>query len=407
MKILIADKFQEAYLNDLYNLGHDVTLEPSLKAEELFNKIQGYDVLIVRSTKVTKEAINASDKLNLIIRAGAGVNTIDVDTAAKKGIFVCNTPGKNSVAVAELAMGLMLAIDRNIPDNVIDLKNGKWNKKKYTKADGIYGKTLGIIGLGDIGLEFAKRAVAFGMKVISYDPIAEQRMPPKVHNAIEQGILSFSSTREEMLKNADVVTIHVPSNQYTQNMVNKDFLDLMKPNSTLINTSRGNIVVDEDLIDAMDKKGIKVGLDVYNNECATATGDFKTALSIHPNVIGTHHIGASTEQAQNAIAEEVIRVMENFDKGHILHPVNVELKPASIYTLALRIYNKVGTLGNVLCRLKENGINVDQLETQLFNGENTQYVTILLDTKPTDEVLADINILENVVQADLKIKKKL
>ena len=174
MKILIADKFQEAYLGELNSLGHKVDLIPDLKAEDLAGKIKGYDALIVRSTKVKADVIKASDVLSLIIRAGAGVNTIDTKAAADKGVFVCNTPGKNSVAVAELAFGLMLAIDRKIPDCVSDLKNKVWNKKKYSKADGIMGKTLGIIGFGEIGIAFADRAKAFGMDVLAYDPIAQQ-----------------------------------------------------------------------------------------------------------------------------------------------------------------------------------------------------------------------------------------
>ena len=225
-----------------------------MKAEELPVAIPGYDVLIVRSTKVKAEVIDASDKLNLIIRAGAGVNTIDVAAAADKGIFVCNTPGKNSIAVAELAFGLMLAIDRKIVDCTSDLKNKIWNKKQYSKAEGILGKTVGIIGFGEIGIAFADRAKAFGMKVLAYDPIAENIQPPKVKDRLENRVFSFCPTVEELVKNSDVVTIHVPSNPHTKGMVNESFMANMKPNSILINTSRGNIVNDKALLKALDEK---------------------------------------------------------------------------------------------------------------------------------------------------------
>ncbi|MCF7792179.1 MAG: hypothetical protein K9M56_09310 [Victivallales bacterium] len=405
MKILIADKFQEAYLDGLNSLGHDVTLEPGLTVTDLPGRINGYDVLIVRSTKVTKEVIEASDSLNLIIRAGAGVNTIDVETAAEKGIFVTNTPGKNSIAVAELTMGLILSLDRNIPANVIDLRNGRWNKKKYTKADGLYGKKIGIIGLGEIGLEVAGRARAFGLQVIVYDPIAYQNMKPQVREAVEKGLISFTQTREEMLKTSDIVTIHVPSNPHTQKMVNRDFLECMKKGAFLINTSRGDIVVDEELIDAMNKKNIKAGLDVYNNECATASGEFETELSKHPNVIGTHHIGASTVQAQNAIAEEVIKILENFEKGIILNPVNIEMKAKSRYKFTARMFDEVGALEAVLGIIKKNGINVEKLETMPFIGEKAQYLTMNLDKVLSEEVLDEIKNQNSVIKAEQKIYK--
>ena len=403
MRVLIADKFQEAYLVSLNSLGFNVTLEPNLTAEDLPGKISGYDVLIVRSTKVSKATIEASDVLSLVIRAGAGVNTIDVEAAAKKGIFVSNTPGKNSIAVAELAMGLILAIDRNIAANAEDLKKGKWNKKKYTKADGVFGKKIGIIGLGEIGLEVAKRSKAFGMDVFAYDPIAYHNMKPRVQAAVEDRTFTFSQTREELLRTCDIVTVHVPSNPHTKNMIDKDFLNCMKENSVLINTSRGNIVVDEDLIAAMDSKNIKAGLDVFNNECPTATGNFKTPLSQHPNVVGTHHIGASTEQAQNAIAEEVIRILEEYDKGFVLNPVNVEVKPKSRYVLIARMYDKVGALEDVLKQLKENGINIEKLECMPFVGETAQYIAIYLDKALEESVLKQVQKLDSVIKAELKV----
>lgn len=323
MKILIADKFQEAYLGELKSLGHEITLNPDIKANELPNIIKGYNVLIVRSKEVTKAIIAAADALTLIIRAGAGFNTIDVDAATKKGIHVCNTPGKNSIAVAELAFGLMLSIDRKIPDNVLDLRNSLWNKKKYSVAEGIYGKTLGIFGIGEIGQELAIRAKAFGMKILVNDPIAQQNKSLKISEMLTNKVFEFVNSAEELLKIVDIVSLHVPSTAQTKGMVNKEFLKHMRPNSILINTSRGNVIVDEDLIDAMNTKNIRAGLDVYNNECATSTGTFETPLSKHKNVYGTHHIGASTEQAQNEIAKEVIKILREKDKGIILHCVNM------------------------------------------------------------------------------------
>ncbi len=323
MKILIADKFQEKYLDELKSLGHEITLNPELSANDLPALISGYGALIVRSTKVTASTIDASDKLGMIIRAGAGYNTIDTDRAAECGVYVCNTPGKNSIAVAELAFGLMLSIDRKIPDNVIELKAGKWNKKTYSKSDGIFGKTAGILGAGEIGKNFATRAIAFGMKVLAYDAY----ITDSKRKELEDAGIEFCSSVQEVTKNADIISIHVPSTPQTQGMINKQFLADLKPGTILINTSRGNLINDDDLLEAIESNGIRVGLDVYNSEPGSAQAEFTNALIENKNVYGTHHIGASTDQAQNAIAAEVVEIFKALTDDKMLHPVNKPQSP--------------------------------------------------------------------------------
>lgn len=319
MNILFADKFQEAYLEDLKSQGHTCNLQPDLSADDLPGHVAGAEVLIVRSTKITRAAIEAADSLKLIIRAGAGVNTIDTDAAAEKNIPVCNVPGKNSVAVAELAFGLLLAIDRNIPDNVIALRNGQWDKKQYSKADGIMGRHIGIVGMGGIGLALASRAHAFGMQVHFVEPKltgeAEQtlaKLDAKQHSAVN-----------EMARECDVLSFHVPATEQTTGMIGDTLLAECQPGTIILNTARGELVDDEALIRAMDEKSIRAGLDVYNGEPGGGQGEFDSKLAKHPNVYGTHHIGASTEQAQNAIAAEVVRMMDEFGKGNVLHCVNL------------------------------------------------------------------------------------
>ena len=168
MKVLIADKFPDQYTEKIKSVVQELIYEPKLKESDLPDNIKDVDILVVRSTVVNSECIKKSNKLSLIIRAGAGVNNIDIKAANERGIFVANCPGKNSIAVAELAMGLICAIDRKIPDNVIDFRNGKWNKALYSKADGLAGKTLGIVGVGQIGKELIYRAQTFGLKVIGW-----------------------------------------------------------------------------------------------------------------------------------------------------------------------------------------------------------------------------------------------
>src|SRR5712675_141903 len=168
MKVLIADKFSEAHLDRLAKLGCEVTYNPTIKAEELSRIIAPFKVLVVRSKQVTADALKASDQLTVVLRAGAGVNTIDVKTASARGIYVTNCPGKNSIAVAELVFALLLGLDRRIADNVAALRAHKWNKKEFSKADGVFGKTLGVVGLGRIGREVIRRAQAFGLRVIGW-----------------------------------------------------------------------------------------------------------------------------------------------------------------------------------------------------------------------------------------------
>lgn len=320
MKILFADKFQQAYLQDLKDQGHECDLQPDLTAEEIPARIAGAEVLIVRSTRVTRETIEAADALRLIIRAGAGTNTIDRDAAAERNIPVCNVPGRNAVAVAELAFGLLLAIDRNIPDNVQDLRAGTWNKKRYSKAEGILGRRIGIIGLGGIGLALAERAAAFGMQV---------HVLSKTHRDAEtvRRLDTIGATGvpdlETLVSGCDVISLHLPATPDTKGFVNDALLEKFRDGAILLNTARGDLIDDEALIRAMDRKGIRAGLDVFNDEPATGQAEFHSALAQHPNVYGTHHIGASTEQAQNAIAAEIVHMLAEYERGNVLHCVNL------------------------------------------------------------------------------------
>ena len=263
MKVLIADKFEKVGIDGLKELGCTVVSEPDVKADALPELIKRVDphILIVRSKKVNAEALRAGTALSLVIRAGAGIDTIDVDAASDLGVFVSNCPGKNSIAVAELVMGLLLACDRRIPDQVAELRQGKWNKAEYSKARGLHGRTLGIVGLGQIGREVARRAQAFGMQVVAWSRNLTQE------EADGLGI-GYALTPLEVARVADAVTINVAATAETRNLVNADFLAAMKPGAYLINTSRGSVVDEAALQQAIKEKGIRAGLDVFQNEPA-------------------------------------------------------------------------------------------------------------------------------------------
>ena len=319
MKILIADAFPAAQQKTLSADGHRLTFAPALQGGELRDAIGDNEALVVRSTKVDAAAIDAGEQLKLVIRAGAGTNTIDKAHAAGKGVRICNVPGANAAAVAELVMGMIVCIDRNIPDNVIDLRAQRWRKKHYAKARGLRGQCIGILGLGAIGMEVAARARAFGMRVCTP---AKAGRAERAREAIAKLEIAEMKSREQLLAESDIVTLHLPANADTEKMVNDDFLAQMKDGATLINTSRGELVDEAALLRALDAKGIRAGLDVYQNEPASGEGEFASQLAAHPNVCGTHHIGASTEQAQDAVADGVLRVVAAFARGELLHCVN-------------------------------------------------------------------------------------
>ena len=318
MKVLIADKFPIKYIDKIVKLKYQIIFNENITTKELINKIKGFNILIIRNKKITNNIIENSNCLKLIIRAGSGYDNIDILSANKKYISVCNVPGKNAIAVAELTIGLMLSIDRKIPDNVNDIKNFKWNKNKYSNSIGIFGRKLGIIGFGEIGQLVAKRAFSFGMKILVYDT----NLNKTKHNIINKYNIIIKNDIYKLVKNSNIITLHIPSNKNTINIINKKILNFIKKDSIIINTSRSDIINEKDLICAMDNKNIKLGTDVYKDEPEYKSGYFKTHIGIHPNVYGTHHIGASTRQAQNSIASGVIKILKYFKLNKIINKIN-------------------------------------------------------------------------------------
>ena len=316
--VLIADALPEDKVEALKELECEVAVDGSLKDEALLAELTKSKpgVVIVRSTKVTGEMIAANPELKLIIRAGAGVNTIAVDEASKAGVKVANCPGKNAVAVAELAFGLLISLDRNIPDNVADLRAGKWDKAKYSKAEGLYGKTLGIIGVGGIGKEFIKRAQAFGMKVIAWSRSLTEG------KAKDLGV-TFAEKPADVAASADVVSVHLAMTPDTKGLIDSGFFGQMKQGAFFINTSRAEVVDEAALATAIKEQGIRAGLDVFSGEPGAKSGPIEGDLIANPGVYGTHHIGASTSQAQEAVADETIEIVKEFiASGNVRNSVN-------------------------------------------------------------------------------------
>jgi D-3-phosphoglycerate dehydrogenase len=383
MKVLIADKFEKVGIDGLKELGCTVVSQPDVKADDLPAAIKANDphILIVRSKKVSADALKAGTALTLVIRAGAGIDTIDVATASSLGVFVSNCPGKNSIAVAELVMGLLLACDRRIPDQTAELRHGTWNKGEFAKARGLHGRTLGIVGLGQIGREIASRAQAFGMRVIAWSRSL-------THEEADRLDIIYAQTPLEVARQADAVSVNVAANSETRHLVNAEFLAAMRPGAYLINTSRGSVVDEAALAQAVAEKKLRAGLDVFENEPAGGTGTIANPIVRVPGIYGTHHVGASTDQAQVAIAHEVIRIVGTFrETGEVPNVVNRLARSSATHVLSIRHRNRPGVLAHVFGVLAGGAINVEEVENIIYHGAKATLARIHLDGVPDDGAL--------------------
>jgi len=355
LRVLIADKFEQSGLDGLKAAGCEVSYQAGVK--ELVQAVEQFrpDVLVVRSTKVTEAVLNAG-ALKLVVRAGAGYNTIDVAAASRRGIYVSNCPGKNSIAVAELAFGLILALDRRIADNVQSLREGHWKKGEYSKARGLFGRTLGLIGVGQIGREMIPRARGFGLHVVAWS----RSLTPEIAEGLGVG---YKASSLEVAAAADIVSVHVALSAQTRGIIDANFFDAMRPGAYFINTSRAEVVDQDALSRAVREKGIRAGLDVFAQEPAGGSGEFADDIVKSDAVYGTHHIGASTDQAQEAIAAETVRI--------------------------IRAFKETGKVPNVV-NLAVTTPYVQEMENIVFEGAEAAVARINLETEPGEGVLGQI-----------------
>ena len=394
MRILIADSLPADHLDRLRDAGHEVVERPGLTADDLADAVAGMEVLVVRSTKVTAATLDAGDRLGLVVRSGAGVNTIDTTGAAARGIHVCNVPGMNAIAVAELAMGLICALDRDLADNVAELRAGRWDKKRFSSARGLKGRTLGIVGLGAIGLELAQRASAFELDVLAE---AKPGRDPETLAAARAAGVTFVDDRDELLGRADIVSLHVPLNDATRGMVDADFLAACRDGAWIVNTSRGGVVDGAALLEALEQRGMRAALDVFPDEPADTSCDWSSALSQHAAVYGTHHIGASTDQAQDATAGATVDLVLDAAAGTIRNCVNLETRPIGTCSLSVRHRDEVGVLSQVLGVLRGADVNVGQMENRIFAGSEAAVATIICGRAVTHDVVDAIRGVEHVL----------
>lgn len=366
MKVLISDNIYPECIEILKKAGLDVDVKTNLKPEDLKKYIGEYNGLIIRSaTKVTDEIINAAKNLKVIGRAGSGLDNVDKVAATKKGIVVMNTPGGNTITTAEHTIALIVSLARLVPQATMSMKSGKWDKKKFMGEE-LFTKTLGIIGIGNIGSQVAKRMQGFAMNIIAYDPFLSE------DKAKSMGVEKVDL--EELLKRSDFITIHTPLTPETKNMINRDTIKLMKQGVKIVNCARGGIINEKDLYNALvDGKVAGAALDVFEKE-----PPYNNPLIELDNVICTPHLGASTKEAQEnvavAIAEQVVDYLVH---NIIRNAVNFPSIPLDQVVRLQPYINLAEKLGKFAAQIFEGGVTEITIE---YRGDasaiNTAPVTI-------------------------------
>jgi D-3-phosphoglycerate dehydrogenase len=366
VKVLVSDNISPKCIEILKKSGLEVDVKTGMKPEELKACIGDYHGLIIRSaTKVTSEIINAAKNLKVIGRAGSGLDNVDRAAATKKGIVLMNTPGGNTITTAEHSIALMVALARQIPQATISMKAGKWEKKKFMGVE-LFNKTLGIIGIGNIGSQVAKRAQGLAMNVIAYDPFLSE------DKAKAMGVEKVDI--RELFRRSDFITIHTPLTPETRNMINKETIKLMKPGVRIINCARGGIINEKDLYEALvGGKIAGVALDVFEKE----PPENNPLLKLN-NVISTPHLGASTKEAQENVAVAVAeQVVDYLIHETIRNAVNFPSIPSDQVARLQPFINLAEKLGGFAAQIFEGGITEITIE---YRGEaseiNTAPVTI-------------------------------
>lgn len=402
MRLLLADRMDTQALDELRVLGVEIVSRPELNRDTLPAALDGVGILVVRSTEVTAEAIAAGRQLNLIVCAGTGVNPVDVTAASARGIYVASCPGKSAIAVAELAMGLILALDRRIAEATDDLRRGVWERAKYTSARGLFGRRIGIAGLGAVGKEVLERARSFGLEPHAWSKSLTASRAQKLN-------VGHARSLDELASRSDIFTVHLPLTPQTKGIIGRAVLSALPDGAIFVNTARPEVLDYEALSEIAPKKGLRVGLDVFPNEPASGANEpsggsktFESQLFSIGIVYGTPHISGSTEQAQRAIAQETARIVRSFlTEENIPNVVNICASSPARYAVVLRMMDKVGVLANTLSVFKRHGINIEEISNTVFEGAIATCTKLRVTGRPSDACLKEIRAFDEVLHVDV------
>lgn len=392
MKVLIADSVSEEGINVLRSCA-EVDVKTGLKTEELVSVIGDYEALVVRSqTQVTAEVIAAGKKLQVIGRAGVGVDNVDIEEATRRGIVVVNAPTGNTISAAEHTIALLLALARHIPQANTSLKSGAWKRSAFMGTE-VRNKTLGLIGLGNVGSEVARRARGLEMKLIAHDPFISAE---HAHNLQVELV-----TMKQLFKEADFITLHTPLTAKTKGMIGEKELALVKPTVRIINTARGALIDEEALARAVKEKRVAgAAIDVFPVEPTT-----ESALFESDNIIVTPHLGASTAEAQVMAARDVAeQIVDVFNGRPARYAVNAPFIPAEMLSVLAPFINVAATVGRLVSQLVDGQVSAIQIK---YEGEIASYDTKALKAAALGGLLEQVSEERvNLVNADIVAKRR-
>jgi len=392
MRILVACNMPDWALDELRGLGVELAVVPEVTPEKLPRHIKGAAVLIVDRRRVSPDAINAADSLQLIVRAGAYVSNIALEDASVRGVFVSNCPHNDAAAIAELVLGLAVCLDRRIPDVGAAVRAGEPWRAEESDARGLSDRVLGILGFGPTGRPIAALAQAFGMRVIAWSPGLEAQSIAGVE---------FCAYPRELARRADMVCVHGYQEVYDAPLIDAEFVDNMRAGGLLVHVG-APAVLDESAVAAAVKAGrIRVASDVHL--AAGESAKVKSRLVDLPGTIVTQRLAGATEQARAAVAREVVRVVRHFlVTGEAQNAVNLLERSPATWQLVLRLRDTVGVMAAIMDAVRSDGINAEEITSRVFSGARAAWCSIALDERPSNDTIEAIRRLPGVLHLDLR-----
>jgi len=398
MRILVAYDMPDETIEQLRSLAADVVYRPEAGGTEIRDAIRGINVLVTRNARVSAETLARADALQMIVHAGSGPGDVDVEVASDAGIFLTHCPDQHADAVAELTLGLIVALDRRLVEGVLALREGIWNRSELSDARGLTGRTLGILGYGEIGRRVARRARAFGMHVLAWSPrlATEPIVDPEVEACMWP---------RDLARRSDVVSVHAVAEDEDEHemFVDEGFLEALPEGATLVHMGHPGGVDRAALIRAIETRNLRVAVDVFTSEPSSDTSRVRLRLCELPGVLCTQHLGPLTQQARQAIADEVFQIIRTFlVTGEVLHCLNLLEHSPATWQLVLRVRDQVGVMAAVLEAIRADGINAEEIASRVFTGAKAAWCTIALDERPSNEALRTIRALTDVLHLELR-----
>lgn len=396
MRILIACELPEAAINELRRLGTELLYLPTITTAELSHQIEGVGILVVGTSAVTPEAIQRSNVLQMIVIAGSGSGQVAVDEASAQGILVAHCPDKDIIACAELALGLIIALDRQIVRNANTLSEGRWERNGFIESTGLAGQRLGILGPRPFYDALAARAKALSMSVCGWIPPEESDSDPEL-------AAELAPWPREIPRQAKMIVIHLPKHVVSEPIISPDFLDCVQPGTCLVHIGELSLEGEQALSEAIEEKQLRVAVDVPPSEPSSQSSRVKRPILAQEPTIGTHHLSGATHQAREAIGHEVVRIVSGFlVSGEIVNTVNLCERSPATWQLVMRLRDQVGVMAAILEAIRADGLNAEDILSRVFVGAKAGWCTISLDERPSTAALSAIRELDDVLHLELR-----